>query len=90
MADIKSFAEAKANKNRDSCAWTPLECLKALMRDIEAGEVKPEKLCVHFFEEPNEETGRTHHGFYASGLSFPDHISLLHVAMARTLEDWRS
>lgn len=38
---IKSFGEALANKHNDAKLWSPLECLKALVRDLENGVTAP-------------------------------------------------
>lgn len=83
---ITSIAEAKANKSRDSTLWTPAEMLKAILGDIESGEINPTKICVHYFEDKED---RCTHGFYAANLSFEEHIALLTVALNSTVEDWR-
>ena len=36
-----NFREAHALKQEDGTLWTPLDCLKALVRDLESGEMKP-------------------------------------------------
>lgn len=39
--DAISLNEARALKANDARKWTPLECLKALVRDLESGECQP-------------------------------------------------
>lgn len=41
MTDPVSLSEARAVKADDARLWTPLECLKAIVRDLESGELKP-------------------------------------------------
>lgn len=42
MADDPiNFAEARATALGDARAWTPLDCLKALVRDLESGACDP-------------------------------------------------
>jgi hypothetical protein len=38
MSDPISLREARANKEGDATLWTPLDCLKAVVRDLENGE----------------------------------------------------
>lgn len=46
MSKVRSLGEVKAEKAQDCRLWTPLEALKALVRDIEAGEIAPEMVYV--------------------------------------------
>lgn len=39
-----SLAEARAVKAADSKLWSPADALRALLRDIESGEIKPNEL----------------------------------------------
>lgn len=41
MNDPISFQEARALKEQNAVLWTPLDCLKAIIRDLESGEMKP-------------------------------------------------
>lgn len=42
MADEPvNFREALANRDNDATKWTVLDCLKALVRDLESGECQP-------------------------------------------------
>ena len=41
MSDPINFREMRALKEQDGTLWTPLDCLKALVREFESGETKP-------------------------------------------------
>ena len=41
MADPINFNEARADKENDGTLWTPLECLKSAVRELEDGTLKP-------------------------------------------------
>ena len=41
MADPINLREIRAEKGQDATLWTPLDCLKAVVRDLESGELKP-------------------------------------------------
>lgn len=85
-AEIKSLSSARAAKTNDCFDWTPLDALKDLVKGIEDGKINPSNLVVHYFEA-DKDGGRRHH-YQAAGLTFPDHIALLHVAMDRALREW--
>ncbi len=86
MADIVHFAEAKADRSGDSRDWSPLDMLKSLVRDVEEGRVKTNQICVHFWV--NEDGGRVHHNSVA-GMTFPDHVALLTVALHECVDNWK-
>lgn len=81
-----SLNEKRAEREHDSRKWTPLDMARALLRDIEGGEINPKYIAVHYLEE--EDDHRLRHGYYAAGVTFFDHISLLNVALRRTLDSW--
>lgn len=83
-----SLAAARATKAEDCRLWSPLDALKDLVRRIEAGEVNPTQLVVHYFEETAD--GCRNHHYTAAGVTFPEHLALLAVAQHRTLEMWRA
>lgn len=41
MTDLINLNEARALKSSDATLWTPEECLRAILRDLESGELKP-------------------------------------------------
>ncbi len=87
MADIVHFAEAKADRSGDSRDWTAIDMLKSIVRDIEKGRVSTDQICVHYWET-NEDGGRIHHNSVA-GMTFPDHVALLTVALHECVEGWK-
>lgn len=86
MTDVVNLNEVRAEKEQDSRAWTPLEALKAAVRDIEEGRANPEKLVVHYLER--KEDGRYKTKYYASGLLITEHIGLLEIAKQQTINEW--
>lgn len=91
MGDIVHFNEAKADLSGDSRDWSPLDMLKALVRDIEEGKVKPcSGMCIHFWEDGSDEEGAGRvHTFFVSGMTFSEHLSLLTVAAHETIARYR-
>ena len=87
MTDIISFNEHKAVKENDSRLWTPEDMLKAALRDLQAGTIKAESMCIHYYEL-NQDGGRTHR-YYVSGLTFESHIALLNIALHSTIKAWQ-
>lgn len=85
MSEPISLGERRAVANGDCREWTPIECVRALLRDLEAGLLKPEQLCVHMLT-PNGEGHR--HKYYVAGMSFPQHIAMLEVAKQRAVSEW--
>lgn len=83
-----SLAKARADKTNDCREWTPLDALKDLVADIEAGRAKPTQLVVHFMEEA--EAGRRIYRYSAAGITYPEHVCLLAVAQARIIGDWQT
>lgn len=77
-----------ANKLKDSKARTPEQCVAECLDDIRSGAVKPVQLIVCFFEELEDD--RLRPGYYVANMSRAEHISLLELAKARAIEDWRS
>lgn len=87
MSDPISLAEARAVNAEDAKLWSPLDALKALIRDIEAGEVSPTWIAVHWLER--QEGGNLNYGYSIAGMSRAEHIALLSIAQANAIEGWR-
>jgi hypothetical protein len=86
MSDVISLAEARAAKEEDSTLWTPLDMARALVRDIESGEINPDQISVQYLYENPE--GDRAHGFYAAGLNYLEHVGLLNIALAGVMKSW--
>lgn len=84
---VKNLNKKRAEKAGDSRLWTPIDCLEDLVEKIKSREVVPSQLVIHFFEN-RENGGKTHH-YMASGVTFPEHIALLNIALTRIIEEWR-
>lgn len=84
---IENLNEARAEKAGDNTLWTPLDLVRAMLRDIEDGTIKPTSMVVHYYEENPD--GSSNHGFYLSNLTREQHIAILELAKWRSLEDWR-
>jgi hypothetical protein len=88
MADEPiNLAKARAEKANDSRLWTPIDALKDVISEIEAGKIKADQIAIHW-RETNED-GSCDFCYCVAGLTFSDHIALLHAALARVLELWR-
>ncbi len=84
-----SLAEVRATKAADARLWSPLDCLRAVIRDIESGEIAPEQISVQFMERKKDGEGRWYSG-YCAGVTFPEHIVLLEMAKDRVKQLWRN
>lgn len=88
MSDkVIGFAEARAHAASDARLWTPLEALKALVRDIESGKHNPQHLAIHYIEGDLDKGGGSY-GYCIAGLSTTQHIALLEVARTDALKEW--
>ena len=82
-----SLAARRAALAGDCKLWTPADALRDALKDIEAGTIAPEQMVIHLFEET--EDARWRHHYYAAGVTYQEHVALLEMAKAATLEDWR-
>lgn len=67
MSDTISLAEARANKEKDATLWSPLDCLKALVRDLESGECAPVNAVYIAMIRRDKEGHATAFPFYTAG-----------------------
>ena len=54
MSDTVSLADARAHKTGDCRDWSVLDVLKAVIRDIESGEIAPDMVMVAMREKDDE------------------------------------
>jgi hypothetical protein len=78
------LAEKRAQDTGDCRLWTCKDALLACLRDIESGEINPEKLVVHY-TELDENTVDRHYSYYCAGVSTMEHAGMLAHAMARII-----
>ncbi len=77
LADVKS----------DSALWSVRDCLVAMIEDIDKGEIDPDCVAIHYFE--NLENGRMRPGYYLANMNHEKHIGMLHVAIQDCCDRWR-
>ena len=77
---LNELAERRAQEKADCRLWTPVDALLACLRDIESGEINPERLVIHFTEMVGEDR---HYNYYAANVTTIDHAGLLAMALGR-------
>ncbi len=86
--NIISLGEVRAHQNCDARHWTPLEALKSLVRQIEAGELNPCAVSAWYWDSHKD--GSTSLHYAAAGLTYEQHIAMLSLAHHKTVADWRT
>lgn len=51
MNDPISIGELRAKRSGNAADWTPVDCLRDMLRAIEAGELNPDGLIICTFNE---------------------------------------
>lgn len=87
MTEPINFAAARAEKHSDGAMWTPRDCLAQLLADIDAGDTDPTKISIHMVTQ--NANGDWKLNFYQAGLSRPEHVALLTLALHDTVESWK-
>ena len=82
MSEFKpnELAERRAEEKGDCRVWTPVDALLACLRDIESGEINPERLVIHYSALDGDD--RTFN-YYASNVTSVEHAGLLAMALGR-------
>lgn len=75
------FAERRAEEQNDCRLWSSKDALLACLRDIESGEINPERLVIHYTERIDDVT--TSYRYYASNVTTMEHAGLLAMITAR-------
>lgn len=83
---MNEIARAKAEKNNDSRLWSTEDALEDVLQRLRAGQIKPDQLAIHWFE--NLPGGGYRHGYTVAGVTFQQHMALLHVGLDRTMKAW--
>jgi hypothetical protein len=76
------LAEKRAQEAEDCRLWSCKDALLACLRDIESGEITPEKLVIHY-TQLDENTKERHFNYYCAQLNTIEHAGLLSHALAR-------
>jgi hypothetical protein len=84
---VISLGNVRAHQQNDARAWTPLEALKALVRDIEAGAVNPVAMSAWYWHKNAD--GSTSLHYSAAGLTHEQHVAMLLAAQHDALKSWR-
>jgi hypothetical protein len=87
VANVANLNEERAVRASDSKLWSPKDALEAALRDIEDGTIKPTRMVIHLLEPCEDDGHELHH--YVAGASFDEHIALLELAKAATIDRWR-
>lgn len=80
-----SLAEARAIKNNDSSMWTPADCLRSVLKEIDDGKINPVNILILFegdLENDNSQLMRR-----ASQLTKAEESLLLMVAAHSLAEE---
>lgn len=83
---MDELAKRRAELKQDSREWTAADALEDLLLDLRAGKVKLDQLAVHWFT--NMEGGGYEHHYCAAGVTYQQHIALLHIGLERVARDW--
>lgn len=82
-----NLAAARAAKHDDGKLWEPLDCLKQVVADIEAGVLDPQSVHVSLMLRDKEDCIR--HRWYQAKLTRAEQIAFLQVAVQELIEDWK-
>jgi hypothetical protein len=84
MSEFKpnELAERRANQENDCRLWTPADALLACLRDLESGEINPERLVIHFTQDVD---GNKQYCYYASNITRMEHAGLLSMSLGRII-----
>lgn len=84
MTEPISLARARAEREQNSKLWTPLDCLKALITDIEAGIINPAAVYVTMVIS---EDAKTKLSYACAGLSRLEAVGLLAQQLHETMSN---
>lgn len=84
---MNDLARRRAEQASDSKLWSPTDALELILSDIKEGKISPDGLAIHYWKRnPNGSRTMNH---CVAGLDFPEHITLLTVALSRVVEDYK-
>ena len=86
MSEPISLAAKRAEKQGDGTLWEPLDCLKQLIADIEAGLIEPTG--VHISLKTEMPDGRIRLRWYQAKLQRTEQIALMALTQKELLEAW--
>lgn len=83
--DIVNLNEIRADREEDCTLWTVEDMLRAMLRDIEAGKIKPTAAIINYYNEIDEKTVLKH---YCAGINRSGYVAMLALAQHHALHDW--
>lgn len=83
---MNEIAKRRADKMQDCREWTAIDALEDMVAQVKAGKMKVDQLAIHWFENLPE--GGYKHHYCVAGVTFQQHIALLHVGLTRVVDDW--
>lgn len=86
MSDPISLAAARAAKEQDGNLWSPIDCLRQIIKDIEEGIITPS--AVHVSLKIQLPDDNMQYRWYQAGLTRAEQIALMAVAQKELIEDW--
>ena len=76
MGDVKSIGASRVEKSGDNTDWSPVECLREAISDIENGKASPDKVMVIMLSDGDD---GYEPGWYASKLRASEMIALTEI-----------
>jgi hypothetical protein len=81
MFKPNELAERRAEEKDDCRLWSPKDALLACLRDLESGEITPERLVISYTQRIDENT--VDYNYYAANVTTMEHAGLLSMHLAR-------
>lgn len=88
MDEPITLNEMRALKVEDNRLWTPLECAKAFVRDIESSKINADAVVISYYDK-HKDGSRTLYE-YTANLDHEQMIALLVVAQNKAVARWQS
>jgi hypothetical protein len=79
--DIISLSEARADKTGDARDWTAEDALRACLRDIQSGKIKPSM--IHIAIREMHDDGTVSYPSYLAGMTSFETLALLMAHVKR-------
>ena len=84
---VRDLGVERAIRANDARGLTPLQLLRHLVDEVEAGKIDATKLVVAWFGGPEDEMSR---GMAFASVSRVEAVALLNLALSDVMEKWKS
>jgi hypothetical protein len=84
--NVVSMNETRAEKLSDNTLWSPMDCIKAVARDMSSGLISPDTIFVMCVK--HEEDGTMMMTRYRANLKRDHEIALLDLASTKAISAW--